>query len=318
MTNHRRLVHPDRFHEGHHVAGLCRDREIGVEAFVGVAVTEKVWCEDIKGGGQRIDYVAPEIRGAGNAMQQEQGRSLTLSQVCDVTGKGPDFSLGTREWRRTDELGGQRRRNGWRRRSFKRRWWRGEARGWFGCRGRRERDATRHRRRSGGCGGRNAWRRRWLSQSALQDDVGGAGPRNQLVLLVEHLRLGDHELLAAMHDPADRSQHAGIGGHRPEEIDMQLGGGEGLTRRQRAEDSESHRAVGEGGEGAAVNHIVGVVQIDGGWHLEGRTAVGHRDEAHIQEADIRRWRGGATQRGFEQVTTGHLRRFGHRPHSTAC
>jgi len=151
-------------------------------------------------------------------MQQEQGRSLTLSQVCDVTGKGPDLSLGTGERRGTDELGGQGRRNGWRRRSFKRRWRWAKALAWFGNRDRRERDADRHGWRPGGCRGRNGWRR--LSQSALKDDIGGAGPCDQLVLLVEHLRFGDGELLAAMHHPADRSQHAGIGGHGPEEIDM--------------------------------------------------------------------------------------------------
>src|SRR5207244_11611154 len=61
VTSRRRLVYADRFHESHHVAGLRRDREVGVEALVGVAITEKVWGEDIKGFGQRVDDVAPEI-----------------------------------------------------------------------------------------------------------------------------------------------------------------------------------------------------------------------------------------------------------------
>ena len=75
---------------------------------------------------------------------------------------------------------------------------------------------------------------------------------------------------------------------------MELGGGEILAGRERAENRKPHCAVGERGQRTAVNHIVRVVQIDTRRHFECRAAVGHGDEAHIEEADVRRWWGGAT------------------------
>jgi len=77
------------------------------------------------------------------------------------------------------------------------------------------------------------------------DDVCRAGAGDQLVLLVDDLRLSHCDLLPAMHDAAYRAQHAGIGGHGLEEIDVKLRGREVLSREKRAEHREPHGAVGE-------------------------------------------------------------------------
>src|SRR5207253_9550477 len=128
-------------------------------------------------------------RGAGNAVQQEERRSLTLSQVRDVTGECPDFSLGPSEWCGIDELGGQRRRYCRHWGALERRWRGVEARRRLGRGDRRERNTNRDGWRHARCGGG----RRRLNRAALQDDIGGAGARNQLVLLVENLRVGHSE-----------------------------------------------------------------------------------------------------------------------------
>ncbi len=146
----------------------------------------------------------------------------------------------------------------------------------------------------------------------MQDDVRRAGARDQLVLLIQDVGLGHGDLLAALHDAADRSQHAGIGRDRFQEVDVELRRGEGLTWCERAEDRESHRAVGKRRDRAAVHHVVRVVELACRRHLEGRAPIGHRDEAHVEQPEVGRGRGRATKSGFEDVTTGRLGRCGHR------
>ena len=121
-----------------------------------------------------------------------------------------------------------------------------------------------------------------------------------------------------MDDPADGSKHAGIGSDGLDEVDVEFGGGEGLACGQRAEHGEAHRAVGERGERAAVDDVVRIVELAGRRHFECCAAIGYGDEAHAEEADVGGRRRSTAQGGLEQVTTGHLRRVGHRPHCIAA
>jgi len=128
------------------------------------------------------------------------------------------------------------------------------------------------------------------------------------------LLFGHGHLLATLHDPADRSQHARLSGDRLQEIDVELRRREGLAGRERTEHRKPHRTIGERCDRSAVHYMVRVVELACRRHLEGCAAVGHGDEAHVEQPHVGRGRRRTTEGSFEEVTTGRLGRRGHRPH----